>query len=104
MSGSATNDVADTQVQAPTFEQPTTIPQASGPLADTELVDITDSANVLGAGPGGQCGATQESSAADLPPRIGTSDRPLHGPAAPTLQPDTVDVDEPDSGELHPAT
>ena len=39
------------------------------------------------AGPGGHCGATQESSAADLPPLIDTSDQPLPGPAKPTLQP-----------------
>ena len=39
------------------------------------------------AGPGGHCGATQESSAVDLPPHIDTSDQPLPGPAAPTLQP-----------------
>ena len=40
-----------------------------------------------GAGPGGHCGASQESSAVDLPPHIDTSDQPLPGPAAPTLQP-----------------
>ncbi len=39
----------------------------------------------INAGPGGHSGATQESSAADLPPRIDTSDRPLPGPAKPTL-------------------
>ena len=39
------------------------------------------------AGPGGHCGATQESSAVDLPPHIDTSDQPLPGPATPTLQP-----------------
>ena len=39
------------------------------------------------AGPGGHCGATQESSAVDLPPHIDTSDQPLPGPAEPTLQP-----------------
>ena len=38
-------------------------------------------------GPGGHCGATQESSAVDLPPHIDTSDQPLPGPATPTLQP-----------------
>ena len=38
------------------------------------------------AGPGGHCGATQESSAADLPPHIGTSDQPLPGPADATLR------------------
>jgi hypothetical protein len=37
------------------------------------------------AGPGGHCGATQQSSAADLPPHIDTSDQPLPGPA--TTQP-----------------
>jgi hypothetical protein len=38
-------------------------------------------------GPGGHCGATQESSAVDLPPHIDTSDQPLPGPAKATLQP-----------------
>jgi transposase len=40
-----------------------------------------------GTGPGGHCGATQESSAVDLPPLIDTSDQPLPGPAEPTLRP-----------------
>ncbi len=48
-------------------------------LADHELG--------AGAGPGGRCGATQESSAVDLPPHIDTSDQPLPGPAEPTLRP-----------------
>jgi len=39
-------------------------------------------------GPGGHCGATQESSAADSHPLIDTSDQPLPGPAKPTLRPD----------------
>src|SRR6187200_3391621 len=39
----------------------------------------------LCAGPGGHCGATQESSAVDLPPHVDTSDQPLPGPAHPTL-------------------
>jgi transposase len=34
----------------------------------------------LGADPGGHCGASQESSAADLPPHIDTSDQPLPDP------------------------
>ena len=34
----------------------------------------------IGTGPGGQSGASQASSAADLPPRIGTSDQPLPDP------------------------
>ncbi len=41
----------------------------------------------LGAGPGGHCGASQTSSAVDLPPHIDTSDQPLPGPAHPTLRP-----------------
>jgi transposase len=40
-----------------------------------------------GAGPGGHCGASQESSAVDLPPHIDTSDQPLPGPATTTLRP-----------------
>jgi transposase len=44
------------------------------------------------AGPGGHCGATQESSAADSHPLIDTSDQPLPGPAQPTLRPDPADV------------
>jgi len=40
-----------------------------------------------GAGPGGHCGASQDSSAVDLPPHIDASDQPLPGPAKPTLQP-----------------
>jgi len=41
----------------------------------------------VGTGPGGHCGATQESSAVDLPPHIDTSDQPHPGSANPTLQP-----------------
>ena len=37
-------------------------------------------------GPGGHCGATQKSSAADSHPLIDTSDQPLPGPAKPTLR------------------
>jgi len=40
-----------------------------------------------GAGPGGHCGASQESSAAGSHPHTGTSDQPLPGPAEPTLRP-----------------
>jgi transposase len=39
------------------------------------------------AGPGGHCGASQESSAVDSHPHIDTSDQPLPGPAEPTLRP-----------------
>jgi transposase len=48
---------------------------------------VTDAQRAPGAGPGGHCGATQDSSAVDLPPHIDTSDQPLPGPAKPTLQP-----------------
>src|SRR5665647_3331196 len=37
--------------------------------------------SVVVAGPGEHCGASQESSAVDLPPHIDTSDQPLPGPA-----------------------
>jgi transposase len=37
-------------------------------------------------GPGGHCGATKKSSAADSHPLIDTSDQPLPGPAKPTLR------------------
>ncbi len=61
------------------------------PAVDDEQVeDQVESAEEQrgdGAGPGGHCGATQKSSATDLTPHIGTSDKPLHGPAEPTLQP-----------------
>ncbi|WP_306439290.1 IS110 family transposase [Nocardioides antri] len=43
--------------------------------------------DLVEAGPGGHCGATQESSAVDLPPHIDTSDQPLPGPAPTTLRP-----------------
>ncbi len=41
-----------------------------------------------GADPGGHCGATLQSSAADSHPLIDTSDQPLPGPANPPLRPD----------------
>ena len=62
-------------------------------VADAErarLAGATEPSGPVGAagtGPGGHCGATQESSAVDLPPHIDTSDQPLPGPAKPTLQP-----------------
>ena len=52
-------------------------------LADAQRRTAAD----VGTGPGGHCGASQESSAVDLPPHIDTSDQPLPGPAQPTLQP-----------------
>jgi len=54
-------------------------------VADAERAAMTASSGEAGTGPGGHCGATQESSAVDLPPHIDTSDQPLPGPAHPTL-------------------
>jgi transposase len=56
------------------------------------------------AGPGGHCGATQESSAADLPPQIDTSDQPLPGPATPTLRPTPAARKAPTTTALEPAS
>jgi hypothetical protein len=56
-------------------------------LADAEQAQLVSADEGVGTGPGGHCGATQESSAVDLPPHIDTSDQPLPGPAKPTLQP-----------------
>jgi transposase len=56
-------------------------------LADARREALVDPGPSSGADPGGHCGATQKSSAVDLPPHIDTSDQPLPGPAQPTLQP-----------------
>jgi len=56
-------------------------------LADAEQAQLVSADEGVGTGPGGHCGATQESSAVDLPPHIDTSDQPLPGPAKPPLQP-----------------
>ena len=50
-------------------------------VADAQRTQQAD-----GAGPGGHCGATLQSSAADSHPLIDTSDQPLPGPAKPTLR------------------
>jgi transposase len=50
-------------------------------IADARAAENADAET----GPGGHCGATQESSAVDLPPHIDTSDQPLPGPAHATL-------------------
>ena len=55
-------------------------------LADTNAPLDTAQDRQPCAGPGGHCGATQESSAVDLPPHIDTSDQPLPGPAPATLR------------------
>ena len=70
------------------------------------LVDDAPAAALLldEAGPGGHCGATQESSAADLPARIDTSDQPLPGPATPTLRPAPAARKTPDETPLEAAS
>jgi transposase len=50
-------------------------------VADARAADTPKA----GAGPGGHCGASLQSSAVDLPPHIDTSDQPLPGPAETTL-------------------
>jgi transposase len=50
---------------------------------------VADSAHAtehVDADPGGHCGATLQSSAANSHPLIDTSDQPLPGPASPTLR------------------
>jgi transposase len=49
------------------------------------LADSQNNNTTVEAGPGGHSGATLASSAADLPPHIGTSDQPQPEPARPTL-------------------
>jgi transposase len=61
---------------------------------------VADAMPVDGADPGGHCGASQESSAVDLPPHIDTSDQPLPGPA-PTTLPRTAARANPRAGSAH---
>ncbi len=56
-------------------------------VADADREALAVSRDGADAGPGGHCGATQTSSAVDLPPHIDTSDQPLPGPANPTVLP-----------------
>ncbi|MGZ6853477.1 MAG: transposase [Mycobacteriaceae bacterium] len=56
-------------------------------VADAEQAQLAHATELVDTGPGGHCGASQESSAVDLPPHIDTSDQPLPGPAKTTLQP-----------------
>ena len=62
-------------------------------LADAQRAEQPD------AGPGGHCGATQESSAVDLPPHIDTSDQPLPGPATTDATPGPDDPEDPTATE-----
>jgi hypothetical protein len=59
---------------------------ATTPKVEAENETTEQSIEEVDTGPGGHCGATHQSSAADLPPHIDTSDKPLPGPAHPTLQ------------------
>ena len=56
-------------------------------LSDVVYRQLVADAQGREAGPGGHSGATLSSSAADLPPGIGTSHQPLPGPAPKTLPP-----------------
>ena len=60
-----------------------------------QLVADARRADSMRAGPGGHCGASQESSAVDLPPHIDTSDQPLPGPAHHDATPATRCPEEP---------
>jgi transposase len=55
-------------------------------VADQQRADL-ENVLTLETGPGGHCGASQESSAAGSHPHTSTSDQPLPGPAQPTLRP-----------------
>jgi hypothetical protein len=52
-------------------------------LSDIVYKQMVTDAEKAGTGPGGHLGATLQSSAADLIPMIGTSDKSLPGPAEP---------------------
>jgi transposase len=56
-------------------------------LSDVVYRQLAAGAATNQAGPGGHSGATLRSSAADLTPVVGSSDKPLPGPAQPTLPP-----------------
>jgi transposase len=71
-------------------------------VADARAADQRDDFDPDDAGPGGHCGATQESSAVDLPPHIDTSDQPLPGPASPTLRPTSRGRKTPSKPTLEP--
>src|SRR5215203_3591724 len=56
-------------------------------VADARRAALNNAPESSEADPGGHRGATQKSSAVNLPPHIDTSDQPLPGPATTTLQP-----------------
>jgi transposase len=63
-------------------------------LSDVVYRQLAADAATANAGPGGHSGASLKSSAADLTPVIGSSDKPLPGPALPTLplRPDAAEA------------
>ena len=73
-------------------------------VADAGQTALLTAAGEVGTGPGGHCGATHQSNAADLPPHIDTSDQPLPGPAYPTLQPTTAPRKSPTKRPLKTAS
>jgi len=73
-------------------------------LADAQRAQRMQPTGAEETGPGGHCGASQESSAVDLPPHIDTSDQPLPGPAKPTLQPTPRPRKAVNAQSLAPAT
>ena len=73
-------------------------------VADAQPAALAAPSHPGDAGPGGHCGASQESSAVDLPPHIDTSDQPLPGPAKPTLQPTSHNPKTTNDRALSPAS
>ena len=70
-------------------------------IADAQRQAESASKDEPGTGPGGHRGATLQSSAVDLPPHIDTSDQPLPGPAATTLQPARARPKDPNQASAH---
>ena len=64
-------------------------------ISDALYRQLVADAATMDAGPGGHCGASQESSAAGSHPHTGTSDQPLPGPAPTTLRPAPTAVKRP---------
>jgi len=61
--------------------------QGTGRSAAMQAISRLSHCGSVGTGPGGHCGASEESSGVDLPPNIDTSDQPLPGRATTTLRP-----------------
>jgi len=61
-------------------------------ISDALYRQLVADARAARTGPGGHCGATLTSSAADLPPHIDTSDQPLPGPVPTPLPATTADA------------